>query len=68
LKAAQLQKKLQGLGYKAEVSEMEITGKGKWYRVMVNNYQSRKDAEKAADNINKKVKGLNCIVRQGDKS
>jgi len=56
------------MGYKAEISEMDISGKGKWYRVMVNNYQTRKDAEKAADNIKKNVKGLNCIVRQGDKS
>jgi len=68
VKANQLQKKLQGMGYKVEVSEMDISGKGKWYRVMVNNYQTRKEAEKAAGNINKKVKGLNCIVRQGDKS
>ncbi|MCX5827690.1 MAG: SPOR domain-containing protein [Deltaproteobacteria bacterium] len=68
VKANQLQKKLQGMGYKAEVSEMDISGKGKWYRVMVNNYQTRKEAEKAADNIKKNVKGLNCIVRQGDKS
>jgi cell division septation protein DedD len=67
-KANQLQKKLQGLGYKAEVSEMEISGKGKWYRVVLNNYQQRKEAEKVADNINKKIKGLNCIVRLGDKS
>jgi cell division protein FtsN len=66
-KADQLQKKLQGLGYKAEVSELNIPGKGKWYRVMVNNYQTRKEAEKAADNINNKVKGLNSMVRQGDK-
>jgi cell division protein FtsN len=66
-KADQLQKKLQGLGYKAEVSELNIQGKGKWYRVMVNNYQTRKEAEKAADNINNKVKGLNSMVRQGDK-
>jgi len=68
VKADQLQKKLRGMGYKAEISEMDISGKGKWYRVMVNNYQTRKDAEKAADNIKKNVKGLNCIVRQGDKS
>ncbi|MEI6314145.1 MAG: SPOR domain-containing protein [Syntrophus sp. (in: bacteria)] len=67
-KANQLQIKLRSMGYKAEVSEMEISGKGKWYRVMVNNYQTRNDAEKAADNIKKNVKGLNCIVRQGDKS
>jgi cell division septation protein DedD len=67
-KANQLQKKLQGLGYKAEVSGMEISGKGKWYRVMLNHYQNRQEAEKVADNINKKVKGLNCIVRHGDKS
>jgi hypothetical protein len=33
----------------------------------VNNYQTRKEAEKAADNINNKVKGLNSMVRQGDK-
>ncbi|MEI7637600.1 MAG: SPOR domain-containing protein [Syntrophus sp. (in: bacteria)] len=68
VKANQLQKKLQGMGYKAEVSEMDISEKGKWYRVMVNNYQTRNAADKAADNIKKKVKGLNCIVRQGDKS
>jgi len=68
VKANQLQKKLRGMGYKAEISEMDISGKGKWYRVMVNNYQNRKDAEKAADNIKKNVKGLNCIVRLGDKS
>lgn len=66
-KANQLQKKLRTLGYKAEVSEMDIAGKGKWYRVMVNNYQTRKEAEKAAENMNNKIKGLNCIVRQGDK-
>ena len=68
VKANQLQKKLRSMGYKAEVSEMDIPGKGKWYRVMVNNYQTRNEAEKTADNIKKNVKGLNCIVRQGDKS
>lgn len=63
-KARQLQKKLRGLGYTAEVMETDIPGKGKWYRVMVNGYQTRQDAEKAAAAMSAKVSGLNCVIRQ----
>jgi len=62
-KAGQLKKKLQGLGYAAEIVETDIPGKGKWYRVTVNGYRTRKDAEKSAVDMSSKVKGLNCVIR-----
>ncbi len=63
-KARQLQKKLRGLGYTAEIMETDIPGKGKWHRVMVNGYQTRQEAEKAAAAMSSKVSGLNCVIRQ----
>ena len=63
-KAGQLKKKLQGLGYAAEIVETEIPGKGKWFRVLVNGYRTRKDAEKAAADMSGKVSGLSCVIRQ----
>ncbi len=63
-KAGQLKKKLQGLGYAAEIVETEIPGKGKWYRVLVNGYRTRKDAEKAAADMSGRVSGLSCVIRQ----
>lgn len=63
-KAEQLRAKLRGLGYRAEITETDISGKGKWYRVVVNGYQTRKAAEKAAVDMAAKVKGLSCAIKK----
>jgi len=63
-KAKQLKDKLRGLGFRAEIVDTEIPGKGKWYRVVVNGYQTRVAAEKAASEMAGKVKGLNCVIKR----
>ncbi len=63
-KAQQLKDKLRGLGFRAEIVDTEIPGKGKWYRVVVNGYQTRVAAEKAAGEMAGKVKGLNCAIKR----
>jgi len=68
-KADQLSKKLAPLGFKPKVVVIALPGKGKWYRVMLEGFESREQAQKAVDSMEKKVKGLNCVIsKMGGKS
>ena len=68
-KADQLCKKLTGLGLSPRVAEMQVPKKGKWMRVTLEGFESREDAQKTADRVAKKIKGLNCVVlRMGAKN
>lgn len=61
-KADQLGKKLAGLGFSPRVSEVQVPKKGKWLRITLEGFESREDAQKAADRVAAKIKGLNCVV------
>ena len=68
-KADQLCKKLTGLGLSPRVAEMQVPKKGKWMRVTLEGFESREDAQKAADRVAGTIKGLNCVVlRMGAKN
>ncbi len=68
-KADQLCKKLTGLGLSPRVAEMQVPKKGKWMRITLEGFESREDAQKAADRVAGTIKGLNCVVlRMGAKN
>jgi cell division septation protein DedD len=68
-KADQLSKKLTPLGFKPKVVVIELPGKGKWYRIIIEGFESREQAQKAIDSMEKKVKGLNCVIsKTGEKN
>jgi cell division protein FtsN len=62
-KADALSKKIKDLGYTPKVSMTEVPGKGQWYRVTVNGFETKQAAEKAADSLIKKIKGVSCVVK-----
>lgn len=67
-KADELAGKLKSLGYAPKVEVTNLPEKGKWFRVIMNGFQSREDAQKTADKISRSVKGLNCVVRPSESS
>ena len=62
-KADGLGRKIKELGYAPVVAMTEVPGKGQWYRVTVNSFATKEVAEKAADDLTKKIKGLSCVIR-----
>jgi cell division protein FtsN len=68
-KADQLCKKLAGLGFSPRVTEIQVPKKGNWMRITIEGLESREDAQKAADRVAGKIKGLKCVVlRMGAKN
>jgi cell division septation protein DedD len=68
-KADQLSKNLTALGFSPRVAETEVPKKGKWMRITLEGFESREDAQKAADGVARKIKGLSCVVlRMGAKN
>lgn len=68
-KADQFRKKLTPFGFKPKVVVIELPGKGKWYRIVLEDFESREQAQKTVDSMEKKVKGLNCVIsKMGEKS
>ena len=65
-KADELARKLKSLGYSPRVEVTNLPDKGKWFRVIMNGFQSREDAQKAADKVSGSIKGLNCVVRSAE--
>jgi cell division protein FtsN len=64
-KASQMSKSIAALGFKSRVVEIDIKGKGTWFRVIVSGFDERAQAQVAADKIAKKIK-TKCIIRRVD--
>ncbi|MDO8723160.1 MAG: SPOR domain-containing protein [Syntrophales bacterium] len=62
-KAEKLSNKIIALGYKPRVVTTEVAGKGKWSRVVIEGFETKEEAKKAAGVLSEKIKGVNCIVR-----
>jgi cell division protein FtsN len=62
-KASQMSKSIAALGFKSRVVEIDIKGKGTWFRVIVSGFDERAQAQAAADKIAKKIK-TKCIIRR----
>ncbi len=61
--AEELAKKFTGSGFTARVVMKDLTGKGRWFRVIVSGFESREKAQEAADQMAGKVRGLKCVIR-----
>jgi len=64
VKAEQLRKKLAAHGFKPVVVVTDLHEKGKWFRVTLEGYDSKEQAQKAADSVAGKIKGVNCVVHK----
>lgn len=56
-------KKVKFLGFKAKIVPVDLAAKGKWYRVVVDGFETKEKAQKAAHKIRGQIKGTQCIVR-----
>ena len=63
-KADQICKKLSKLGYRPRIIATELQDRGKWFRVVVDGFESREQAQKSTNIITKKISGVNCIIRK----
>ncbi len=61
--ADQLVKKFKALGFSPRVVMKELPGKGRWFRVIVDGFESRETAQVAADRMTGKVGGLKFVIR-----
>jgi cell division protein FtsN len=64
-KATEIHKAVATLGYPSKNVKVDIKGKGTWYRIIVTGFETKAQAQTAADRISKKVK-TNCIIRPAD--
>ncbi|MFH1080972.1 MAG: SPOR domain-containing protein [Pseudomonadota bacterium] len=65
-KAEALVKKIAAMGYAVRTEVTELPDKGKWFRVVMGEFSSRPEAQKAVDAVSRKTKGLSCVIRSVD--
>lgn len=63
-KADQVCKKLIALGYSPRIVTAELRGRGKWFRVVMDGFESQEQAQKITDIVSKKISRVNCIIRK----
>ena len=63
-KADQLRKKLIKFGYSPHIVTAELQGRGKWFRVVLDGFESQEQAQGVANTVSKKVGNVNCVVRK----
>jgi cell division septation protein DedD len=63
-KADQVCKKLTDLGFSPKIAVTELPEKGKWFRVTLEGFESKEQAQKAVDSMTRKIKGLNCVIHK----
>jgi cell division protein FtsN len=61
-KAEEMRGTLIQMGYDPVVDVAEIPNKGKWYRVKLRGFETREDARRVAQEIERKLKGVQCLV------
>ena len=59
--------KFGSLGFSPQVVLKEFPDTGRWFRVVVAGFDNRESAQKAADQMMGKVRGLKCVIRASDK-
>jgi cell division protein FtsN len=64
-KASQMGKKVSALGYTPRVVENNIPGKGRWFRVVIDGFESKTMARAAAEKISRRT-GTSCIIRRSE--
>jgi len=63
-KADQICKHLIKLGYSPQIVTADLPDRGKWFRVILDGFESRMQAQKTTDIVSKKINGVNCVIRE----
>lgn len=63
-KADQICKHLIKLGYRPQIVTADLPDRGKWFRVILDGFESRAQAQKTTDIVSKKINGVNCVIRE----
>ncbi len=50
------------MGYAPYIDSAELSDRGRWYRVKLKGFETKEDAQKVADGLQAKVKGLQCLI------
>jgi cell division septation protein DedD len=66
--AEQLVTKLKGHGFSPHVVMKDLPDKGRWFRVIVDGFESREKAKEIAGQMAGKIRGLNCVIRASGNS
>ena len=61
-KAGKMSRKVSALGFKTEIIKVEIKGKGTMFRVIASGFETKVQAEEAAQKISPRTK-TNCIIK-----
>jgi len=61
--AEQLAKKIMDLGFVSRVVLKDIPGKGRWFRVIAEGFESRERAQEASERMVAGIRGLKCVIR-----
>ena len=61
--AEKLVKKFTALGLSFRVVMKDLPGKGRWFRVIADGFESRETAQEASERMVAKIRGLKCVIR-----
>ncbi len=61
-KADDLRDRLSSMGYAPYIDSAELSERGRWYRVKLKGFETKDEAQKVADGLQVKVKGLQCLI------
>jgi cell division protein FtsN len=64
--AEQLVKRLKTFGFSPHVAMKDLPGKGRWFRVIVDGFDSKDKAKETAGQMAGKIRGLNCVIRASE--
>lgn len=57
-----LREKLSQMGYAPRVDEVTLQTRGTWFRVKVNGFATYDEAREAASRLEKKIRGIKCLI------
>ena len=61
-KAEDLRDRLNSMSYAAYIDSAQLSDRGHWYRVKLKGFETKEEAQKVADGLQAKVKGLQCLI------
>jgi cell division septation protein DedD len=65
-KAERLCEKLVSLGYSPRIKTAELQNRGVWFRVFLEGFDSQEQAQRAVNNVSKKISGVSCVIKKND--
>ncbi len=67
-KTEAMKAKLTAMGYTPRIDDIDLKSKGKWFRVKLTGFTTYEDARETASLVEKKQRGIKClIIKNGEK-